>query len=134
MLGPVIDLATPMAVPVAATLRLADLVAEGVTRLNELANRSGSDRDALGRMLRQIWFRRGVFSEPKHDEFALSEAAALLRSDDPSGMRLWLDLDEFGGRMDLAFTGLLHTVRTGERAWEAVFGRRSGGTSMQTSR
>jgi 2,7-dihydroxy-5-methyl-1-naphthoate 7-O-methyltransferase len=32
------------------------------------------------------------------------------------------DLDEFGGRMDLVFTGLMHTVRTGRPAWETVFG------------
>jgi hypothetical protein len=34
----------------------------------------------------------------------------------------WLDLDGFGGRMDLAFTGLADTVRTGRPAWPAVFG------------
>jgi SAM-dependent methyltransferase len=38
-------------------------------------------------------------------------------------MRVWLDLDGFGGRMDLAFTGLMHTVRTGDPAWEQVFGK-----------
>jgi hypothetical protein len=36
---------------------------------------------------------------------------------------VWLDLDGFGGRMDLAFAGLAHTVRTGEPAWEQVFGQ-----------
>ena len=35
---------------------------------------------------------------------------------------LFRSLDGFGGRMDLAFTGLAHTVRTGEPAWEQVFG------------
>ena len=54
--------------------------------------------------------------------FGLSELAALLRSDHPSGMQVSLDLTGFGGQMDLAFTGLLHTVRTGRPAWEAVFG------------
>ena len=34
-----------------------------------------------------------------------------------------IGLDGFGGRMDLAFTGLAHTVRTGEPAWEQVFGQ-----------
>ncbi|MEO7586753.1 MAG: methyltransferase [Arachnia sp.] len=37
-------------------------------------------------------------------------------------MQTWLTLDGFGGQMDLAFTGLLHTVRTGQPAWETVFG------------
>jgi hypothetical protein len=48
--------------------------------------------------------------------------AATLRSDHPSGMRMWLDLDGFGGWMDLALTELMHMVRTGQPAWEAVFG------------
>lgn len=37
-------------------------------------------------------------------------------------MRVSLDLDGFGGQMDLAFTGLLHTLRAGQPAWDAVFG------------
>ncbi|WP_328453778.1 methyltransferase [Amycolatopsis sp. NBC_00438] len=37
-------------------------------------------------------------------------------------MRVGLDLEGFGGQMDLAFTGLLHTLRTGGPAWETVFG------------
>ncbi|MQA07984.1 MAG: methyltransferase [Pseudonocardiaceae bacterium] len=120
-LAPVMDLITPMALRVAATLRLADLIDDGVTGMAELAQRSGSDPDALGRMLRQLVVR-GVFTEPEPDVFAVNELSALLRSDHPSGMRTWLDLDGFGGQMDLAFTGLLHTVRTGKPAWERVFG------------
>jgi hypothetical protein len=64
-----------------------------------------------------------VFSEPRPGEFAVNPAAALLRADHPAGMRNWLDLDGFGGRMDLAFTSLVHTVRTGEPAWARVFGQ-----------
>lgn len=37
-------------------------------------------------------------------------------------MRTAFDLDQFGGRMDLVFTELMHTVRTGCTAWETVFG------------
>ncbi|MGH3097304.1 MAG: methyltransferase [Streptosporangiales bacterium] len=121
VLAPVMDLITPMAVRVAATLRLADLMTEGPMRLDELARRSGTDADALGRVLRHL-VCHGVFTEPEPGSFALGEAAALLRSDHPSGMRTWLDLDGFGGQMDLAFTGLRHTVRTGQPAWEPVFG------------
>jgi hypothetical protein len=40
--------------------------------------------------------------------------AALLRTGQSGAT--WLDMDGFGGRMDLAFTGLAHTVRTGDRA------------------
>ncbi|MEU3269492.1 methyltransferase [Saccharomonospora sp. NPDC006951] len=121
VLAPVIDLVTPMAVRVAASLRLADLMAGGPVPVAELARRSGTDAGALGRLLRHLVFK-GVFAEPERDVFAVNEPAALLASSHPSGMAQRLDLDGFGGRMDLAFTGLAHTVRTGEPAWETVFG------------
>lgn len=54
--------------------------------------------------------------------FGLNNLATLLRSDHPGGMQVSLDLDGFGGQMDLAFTGILHTLRTGQPAWETVFG------------
>ncbi|MGW0803402.1 methyltransferase [Nonomuraea sp. NPDC002799] len=121
VLAPVTDLVTPMAMRVAASLRLADLMAGDAVPVEELARRSGTDVDALGRLLRHL-VCRGVFAEREPGRFAVNEPAALLASDHPSGMRAWLDLDGFGGQMDLAFTGLLHTVRTGQPAWETVFG------------
>ncbi|MDN3355575.1 methyltransferase [Actinomadura sp. DC4] len=120
-LAPVMDLVTPMAVRVAASLRLADPMAGGAVPVEELARRSGTDADALGRLLRHL-VCQGVFAEPEPGRFALNELAGLLASDHPAGMRAALDLGGFGGQMDLAFTGLLHTVRTGQPAWETVFG------------
>jgi hypothetical protein len=120
-LAPITDLVTPMAVRVAAALRLADLMADGAETVDELAARSGTDADALGRMLRHLACH-GVFAESAPGRFALNDTAEMLRSDHPSGVRLWFDLDGFGGRMDLAFTELMHTVRTGQPAWEVAFG------------
>jgi hypothetical protein len=120
-LVPLTDLVTPMAVRVAATLRLADLIADGVDQVDDLARRTGTDADALGRVLRQLACH-GVFAEPSPGRFALNDIAELLRSDHPAGMRAMFDLNEFGGRMDLVFTELMHTVRTGRPAWEAAFG------------
>ena len=122
-LGPLMDLVTPMALRVAATLRLADSMpddggGEGAV-LADLAERAGADPDALARMLRHL-VQHGVFTEPSPGQFAANQTAALLRTGQPGAV--WLDLDGFGGRMDLAFTGLMHTVRTGEPAWEQVFG------------
>lgn len=121
LLAPITDLVTPMAVRVAATLRLADLVAGGVERVEDLAERTGTNADALDRMLRHLTCR-GMFAEPSPGRFTTNETADLLRSDRPSGMRMMFDLNEFGGRMDLVFTELMHTVRTGQPAWETVFG------------
>jgi hypothetical protein len=124
VLGPLMDLVTPMALRVAATLRLADFVPDDGTgdgvAVDELAERAGADPEALARMLRHL-VQHGVFTEPLPGRFAANQPAALLRSGQPGAV--WLDLDGFGGRMDLAFTGLAHTVRTGEPAWEQVFGR-----------
>lgn len=121
VLAPITDLVTPMAVRVAATLRLADLIADGAEHVGELAERTAADPDALGRLLHHLTCH-GVFTEPTPGRFTINETADLLRSDHPSGMRMSFDLDGFGGRMDLAFTELMHTVRTGQPAWESAFG------------
>lgn len=121
ILAPLIDLVTPMAVRVAATLRLADLLRDGPVPLSRLAESAGCDPDGLARLLRHL-IAQGMFSEPEPGVFALNDTAALLDSGHPSGMQVSLDLTGFGGRMDLAFTELLHSVRTGEPAWSRVFG------------
>jgi hypothetical protein len=123
-LGPLTDLVTPMALRVAATLRLADFMPDDGTGegavLGDLAGHAGADPAALARMLRHL-VAHGVFTEPRLGQFAANQTAALLRTGQPGAA--WLDLDGFGGRMDLAFTGLAHTVHTGEPAWEQVFGQ-----------
>ena len=123
-LGPLTDLVTPMALRVAATLRLADFMPDdgdgAGALLADLAERAGADPEALARMLRHL-VQHGVFTEPRPGQFAANQTAALLRTGQPGAV--WLDLEGFGGRMDLAFTGLAHTVRTGAPAWEQVFGQ-----------
>ncbi|MEV0393310.1 methyltransferase [Polymorphospora rubra] len=121
-LGRLTDLAAPFAVRVAATLRLADLIESGVRGLDALAGQAGADPDALGRLLRYL-AHRGLFTEPAPDEFALTETGRLLRESGPAGQRSFLDLEELGARMDLAYIGLLHAVRTGEPGYAAVHGR-----------
>ena len=123
-LAPLMDLVTPMALRVAVTLHLADFMPDdgegNGAALDDLAGHAKADPDALARMLRHL-VQHGVFTEPLPGQFAANQTAAMLRSGQPAA--LWLDLDGFGGQMDLAFTGLLHTVRTGEPAWEQVFGQ-----------
>jgi 2,7-dihydroxy-5-methyl-1-naphthoate 7-O-methyltransferase len=124
VLAPLMDLVTPMALRVAATLRLADFLPDDGTGeggdIEDLAERAGANPEALVRTLRHL-VQHGVFTEPLPGQFAVNRAAALLRAGQPGAA--WLDLDGFGGQMDLAFTGLAHTVRTGEPAWEQVFGQ-----------
>ncbi len=120
-LAPLVDLATPMAVRAVVTLRIPDLLADGPLSAGELAEASGTDAEALTRVLRLL-AARGVFDRPDAERFANASLAELLRADHPSGMVTQFDLDGFGGRMDLAFTGIMHTLRTGRPAFEEVFG------------
>src|SRR5262245_8039388 len=89
------DLATPWALHVAATLRVAEHVSAGKTRIAPLAAAAGADADALQRVLRHL-VAQGVFVEPEPGLFGLNEAARGLL--EPPA-RLGLDLEHFGGRM-----------------------------------
>ncbi|WP_433605779.1 methyltransferase [Dactylosporangium sp. CA-139114] len=113
------DLGGPYAVRVAATLRLPDLIATGLRSPAELAAATDTDADALGQLLRYLT-GRGVLAQPEPERFELTELGRLLCG---SGRREWLDLDGLGFRMDLAYAGLLHAVRTGEPGYAAVHGR-----------
>lgn len=113
------DLATPWCVHVAATLRVADHIAAGLNRIDELAAAAGADPDYLQRVLRQL-VHKGVFEEPVAGQFILNDAARGLL--EPM-FRLGLDLDGFGGRMAHAWNSLLSAVRTGAPAYHEIFGK-----------
>lgn len=117
------NLASPYAIRVAATLRLADLLEAKPRPLDELASAARANPDALGRLMRFLTCR-GVFAEPQPGVFSMTESARVLTSNHPMGIRGWLDLDgPAAGRMDVSFTRLLDSVRTGETAYPKIFGR-----------
>jgi hypothetical protein len=116
------DLVTPMAIRVAATLRLADRIAAGTRTAAALAAVVDADTDALGRVLEHL-VTAGVLTREDDAAYSLTALGEHLRDDDPSGVRPWLDLEGAIGRADLCFTQLLHTVRTGEPAFPRMFGR-----------
>ncbi|HEX4222151.1 MAG TPA: methyltransferase [Pseudonocardiaceae bacterium] len=116
------DLLTPMAIRVAATLRLADHIAAGTRTTEALATAVHADQDALGRLLRHLVVAR-VLSRVDTDTYELADLGQRLREDHPDGIRRWLDLDGAIGRADQCFVQLLHTVRTGEAAYPRQFGR-----------
>jgi hypothetical protein len=116
------NLVTPIAVRVAATLRLADHITDGVTDVPTLAQRCGAEAGALRRLLIHL-SAYGVFEEHPDGTFGLGPTGQPLRSKHPGSMRRLLDLDSFSGRGDLSLMGMLHSVRTGEPAYEVVHGR-----------
>lgn len=106
------DLVTPMAIRVAATLRLADHLADGT--IGEV----DADPDALGRLMAHL-VTAGLLT----GDHRLTELGEQLREDHPDGIRAFLDLTGALGRADLSYLHLLHSVRTGEAAYPRQFGR-----------
>lgn len=121
-LGDLIDPVAGYAVRTAATLRLADLIAEGIADPVALAKAAGADQEALRRLMRYLCVR-GVFAEASSGSYVLTPFSEMLRDDHPAGLRNSLDLNGFGGRFDRAVAGLLDVVRTGEPAYPKLFGR-----------
>ena len=111
-----LDLATPWCLRVAATLRIPEHIAAGHTGIADLAAAVGCDADALHAVLGHL-VSQGVFIEEAPGRFACNQAAGQLASVP------FLDLAGIGGRMAHTWGTLLDYVRTGQPAYQKVFGR-----------
>jgi hypothetical protein len=104
---------------VAAELGIADLLRDGPRTAEKLAELSGCHADSLRRVLRLL-ASCGVFAENNQGCFDLTDRANVLRSDVRDSLldavRAW---DESRWR---ACGDLLHSVRTGEPAFDHVYG------------
>lgn len=105
---------------VATKLGVADILATGPRDVESIAEAAGARSPELRRVLRAL-VGAGVFTESDDGRFALNDAAAGLRADAPAGTRDVVI--NFGEEMYRAFGELLRTVRTGETAFEAVYGQ-----------
>lgn len=104
---------------VAARLGLADRLVSEPLSADELAAATGANADALYRVMRAL-ASLGVFAETTEHTFTLTPLAELLRQDHSYSVRaqaLFL-----GGGPYRAWADLLHTVMTGETAFDHVFG------------
>jgi len=111
-----LDLTTPWCLRVAATLRLAGHIEDGHDDIAGLAAAAGCDPGALHAVLGHL-VARGVFTEPSPGRFAVNAPAARLAATP------FVDLDGIGGRMSHTWGTLLDYVRTGQPAYQRVFGR-----------
>src|SRR5690348_6837317 len=111
-----LDLATPWCLRVAATLRIPEHIAAGHAGIADLAAAAGCDADALHAVLGHL-VSQGVFIEESPGRFACNQAAEQLASVP------FLDLAGIGGRMAHTWGTLLDYVRTGQPAYQQVFGR-----------
>ncbi|WP_082558294.1 methyltransferase [Kitasatospora sp. MBT66] len=102
-----------------ARLRLPDAVPPGepIDRA-ALARRTGTDPRALATLLRYLAMLGVVTAEG--ERVRLTEVGALLREDAPASMRPLALM--YGGPFYRSFGALDHTVRTGETAFDHLFG------------
>jgi hypothetical protein len=111
-----LDLATPWCLRVAATLRVAEHIAGGHDDIAGLAAVAGCDQDALHAVLGHL-VAKGVFTEPSPGTFAVNGPAARLAGTP------FVDLNGIGGRMAHTWGTMLDYVRTGQPAYQRVYGR-----------
>ena len=105
---------------VATRLGIPDLLADGPREIEELAQATGSHPPSLRRVL-LVLAGAGVLDEVGPRRFALTPVGAGLRTGVPDSLRpsVLLLLDESHWR---PWGHLLHTVRTGETAFDHVHG------------
>lgn len=105
---------------VAAKLGIADHLVHGSVGADELAKKVGANPKALLRLMRYLT-ALGIFSQDESKKFGLTSLGELLRDDNPESMRFNAI---FSGEENYKATGdLLHTVRTGETAFNHVYGK-----------
>src|SRR5262249_16943872 len=104
---------------VAAKVGVADLLADGPRPVEELATATQTDAPSLRRVLRAL-ASVGVFTEASPGTFALTPLAALLRTGTPDSMCALAIM--YAEEQYRAWGDILHSVRTGETAFEQQFG------------
>ncbi len=112
--------AVSQALHVVIDLEIADRLAGGELGIDDLARQTGSNTGALYRIMRLL-AAEGVFRETSRLGFVLTDVGATLCSSRPHSPR---DLIRMLNREPyLAFSRLSHSVRTGEPAFNDVFGK-----------
>ena len=104
---------------VAAKLGIADLLKDGPQTAVSLADSTGSDAQALFRLMRAL-SSEGIFAELGGDRFGLSPLAEGLQTEVPGSLRTMLIT--IGEIHYQACGNLLHSVQTGSPAFNNVFG------------
>ncbi len=108
------------AVYVAAKLGIADLLKDGPKKVDELASITGAHSNSLYRLLRAL-ASIGVFAEKGDGNFEITPMASALQSDTPMSLRPYVLLLGDKSWRD-PWGNLLHSVKTGEAAFDHMFG------------
>jgi hypothetical protein len=105
---------------VAAKLGIADQLTHGPMTSDELAEKVKANPKELLRLMRHL-AALGIFTQDQSRKFGLTPLAELLRDDNPESLRYGAI---FAGEENYkAFGNMLHTVRTGETAFNHLYGK-----------
>ncbi|MEA2781758.1 MAG: hypothetical protein QOK29_3302 [Rhodospirillaceae bacterium] len=111
--------AVAQALYVAAELGIADLLRDGSRSIEDLAQTTRTDAEALYRVLRFL-ASEGVFREESPRRFVQTDLSDALRADASDSPRDFIRM--VNQEPYAAWGHLLHSVRTGRTAFEHVFG------------
>lgn len=104
----------------AARLGLADLLTEKPADSAALAAVTGTHAPSLYRLMRGL-ASIGILAEDEQHRFSLTALGNSLRSDVPDSLRAWA-IFSLGDEHFRAWGELMHSVRTGDVAFDHVFG------------
>ncbi|UDL89441.1 acetylserotonin O-methyltransferase [Mesorhizobium sp. PAMC28654] len=113
--------AISQALRVIIELGIPDLLAGHDRTVDDLADATGTNGDALHRIMRLL-AAENVFQEVSPRRFALTDVGSVLRTDLRSGPGDFVRM--INSEPYLAFEQLMHSVRTGKPAFDKVFGKR----------
>ncbi len=108
------------AVCVIAKLGIPDLLNEGPKTTEELAGATGTHAHSLFRIMRAL-VSVGVLSSDSENRFAQTPLSETLVTDAPGSLR-WFTISELGQEHYPAWGNLMHSVKTGEIAFDNFFG------------
>jgi hypothetical protein len=111
---------TAQCIYVAAHLGLGDLLADGPQSVAHLAEATGTHAPSLYRLLRGL-ASEGIFAEDAEGRFGLTPLAECLRSDRPDSQRALALMN--GEEHYRCWGELLYSVRTGQTAFEKLYGQ-----------
>jgi hypothetical protein len=122
IIAAIIGFRQSLATAVAADLGLADLLANGPQHVDWLAEKTMTHSRSLFRLMRAL-ASAGIFTQVSPRVFANTPASDCLRTDVPGSLRSVVRavLSPGHGEYD-AWAGLEHSVRTGEPAFDHLYG------------
>jgi len=112
---------TSRAVHVAAKLGIADLLQSGPKTAAELAAATDTHAPSLYRIMRALT-SAGLFKRESDERFALTPLSETLISGVPGSVRAFI-ISELGQEHYPAWGNLMHSVKTGEIAFDNAFGK-----------